>query len=64
MVLNLIETLNTSIYNPKHTNNTKIHFQKFKFSIFQKSIISKILSSNKSVFYADVHGPPWAGLTF
>ena len=26
MILNLIETLETSIYNPKHTQNTKIHF--------------------------------------
>ena len=26
MTLTLIETLNTSIYNPKHTNNTNIHF--------------------------------------
>ena len=27
MTLNLIETINTSIYSPKLTNNTKTHFQ-------------------------------------
>ena len=31
MSLNLIETVKTSIYSPKHANNTKIHFKLFKF---------------------------------
>ena len=65
MTLNLIETLKTSIYNPKHTKNTKIHFQHFKrFNFFKNPYFSKITSSLKSTFFADVHGPPLAGLKF
>ena len=32
MALNLIETLKTSIYSPRHTKNTKLHFENSKFS--------------------------------
>ena len=61
MTLNLIETLKTSIYDPKYTKNTKIPFQTF---IFQKSILSKVLISLQSELYADFHGPPLAGPKF
>ena len=37
MTMNLIETLKTSIYRPKHTKNTKIHvIFHFKKHIFKK----------------------------
>ena len=39
MTLNVIETFKTSIYNPKHTNNTKIHYQNYKNSNFPKNTI-------------------------
>ena len=41
--MNLKETLKTSMYGPKHTKNTNIHYQKFK--LFKKS---KILFSKRS----------------
>ena len=44
MTLNLIETLKTSIDNPKHTQNTKTHFK--------NDIFPKIL---KIGLYADVY---------
>ena len=54
MTLNLIETLKTSIYNPKHTNNTKIPFNCFKLNErFQESLFFKKVSSNKPVCYTD-----------
>ena len=64
MTLNLTETLTkTSIDIPIHTNNTKIHFPKIQiFQNFGKYIFSKFLSSLKSAFSADCHGPPLAGL--
>ena len=37
MSLNLVETLNTSIYDPKHTKNTKIHLNFFKSFKFKKN---------------------------
>ena len=37
MILNLIETLKTSIYSTKHTNNTKSHFTLFKQIEFSKN---------------------------
>ena len=43
MTLKLIETLKTSIYNPKHTKNTKIHFN---FSKKTKKHQSPILFKN------------------
>ena len=45
MILNLRETLKASIYNPKHTKNTKIHFMCFPKTNIQKSIFSKNISS-------------------
>ena len=33
MTLDLIETLKTSIYNPKHINNTKNYFRKVKVCV-------------------------------
>ena len=57
MILNLIETLKTSTYSPEHTNNTKIHYEKFKFFPTKnrnkkKSFFPppKKMSSNKSEF--------------
>ena len=42
MTPKLIETLKTSIYSPKHTKNTKIHFQQFKkFKKFEKTYFPK-----------------------
>ena len=41
MTLHLLATLKTSIYNPKHTQNTKIHFNLFKHfknTYFKKTI--------------------------
>ena len=40
MTLNLVETFKTSIYNPKHTKNTKIYFDLSNSSKMQKSIFS------------------------
>ena len=39
MTLHLIETLNTSIYNQKHTNNTKVHVRFYYYSHFSKLIL-------------------------
>ena len=39
ITLRLIETFKLTIYNTKHTNNTKIPLQKYSF--FVKSIFSK-----------------------
>ena len=37
-----METLKTSIYNPKHTKNTKTHFQKVKmFKTFENPYFPK-----------------------
>ena len=56
MTLHLIETLETSIHNPKHTKSTK------KFNLFNKKetnlskfdISSKIVSLRKPPFYTDL----------
>ena len=53
MTLNLIETVKTSIYSPKHTKNTKIHFMFSMFKKLSKSIFpNKNKFKNKTVFYA------------
>ena len=59
MTLNLIETLKTSIYNPKHTKNTKIHFELLNSK--NENTYFHFSSSFKSEFFADFHGPPLAG---
>ena len=41
MSLNHIETLKTSIYNPKHTKNTKTHFNFFQNTKFRNHYSSK-----------------------
>ena len=42
ITMNLIGTLKTSIYSPKHTNNTEIYFQLFKsFKISRINIFEK-----------------------
>ena len=65
MTPKLIGTLKTSIYTPKHTPNTKIYFQHFKmFKQSEIHICSKSLRSKTSAFFADLHGPPLAGLKF
>ena len=54
LTLSLIETLKTSIYNTKHTENSKLHFQKYIYSnihIFQKNGHSK--SSDVHVCFYD-----------
>ena len=51
MTLNLIETLKPSIYNPKDTNNTKIHL--IFFNIFKNQYFPKIQVKKKSAFYDD-----------
>ena len=57
MTLDLIETLRTSIYNPKHTKNTKIHFNFLKkFTCFKNPYFSKVSNSKQSAFYADLYG--------
>ena len=53
MSLDLIETLKTPIYNPKHTKDTKIHFNFFKMFKISKIHIFK---KRKSALYADVYG--------
>ena len=63
MRLDLIETLKTSIYNPKHTKNTKIHFINSKRKK-REIIIFQNFEFEKSAFFDDFHGPPWAGLKF
>ena len=50
MTLNLIETLKTSIYIPKHTKNTKIHFQYFKK--IEHPHFSNTFDSKESALYA------------
>ena len=55
MILNLIQTLKTSIYNTKHTKNTKTHVifqnvQKVKNQYFPKN------NSKTSAVYADLYG--------
>ena len=47
MILDFIETLETSIYTPKHTNNTKFPFTFSFIFIFQKSIFFKKFKFNK-----------------
>ena len=46
MTPNLIETFKTSMYSPKHTNNTTIHDRKLKIKnkIFKQSYFPKILA--------------------
>ena len=51
MTLNPIESFKTSLYSPKHTKNTKIHYHIYKKQSFPKSIFSKVLSCTKSAFY-------------
>ena len=41
MTLNFIETLTTSIYNPKNTPNTKMHFKLWNLFKKWKSIFFK-----------------------
>ena len=41
MTLYLIETLNTSIYNPKHTDNTKIYDHIYRKKHFSKTLTKK-----------------------
>ena len=61
MTLNLIDTLKTSIYRPKHTKHTKIHF---KFSIlnicqlfqFFKNLYLKNVKFKNSAFHDDLYG--------
>ena len=65
MRLNHIQSPQSSIYSiyyTKHTKNIKMHFRQSIF--FHKSIFSDKSSSLNSAFFADVHGPPSAGLTF
>ena len=53
MTLNLIETLKTSIYSPKHTENMKIHIIVYFLSnihILQTSMLKK------TALYADLYG--------
>ena len=40
MILNLIQTLKTSMYNPKHTKNKKTKFKKNKNSTNENSYFS------------------------
>ena len=42
MTLNLIGTLKTSIYRPKHTKHAKTYFKLFEIHIFQKKKVSNI----------------------
>ena len=55
MTLNLIETLKTSIYNPKHTKNMKPHviFNLFKTFVNPYSPTKK--TSKISACFADLH---------
>ena len=55
MTLNLIEALELTIYNTKHTNNTNIHFQKLNF--FQNQYFSKIRNGFLSACSAYLYGP-------
>ena len=65
MTLNLIETLKTSIYNPKHTKNTQtpFHFSKVskhtKIHIFPKDIFktSALYGDSYSIIYILCWGP-------
>ena len=53
MSLNLIETLETSIYSPKHTKNTKTHFEFLKkFKNLKIYIFSQKISSKITAFHA------------
>ena len=56
MRLNPIETMETSIYNPKHTENTKSLIICSNFYKQIKSMFLKHLSSNLSAFYVDLYG--------
>ena len=50
MTANQIETLKTSIYNPKHIKHTKIHFD-IKNIIFRKFMLKQ-----NSALYVDFYG--------
>ena len=53
MTVNLIETLKTSMYSPKHTNNTETRFQFFKKVKLFKKHISPL---PPKTFHADLYG--------
>ena len=59
MTLTLIETFKTSIYSPKHIQNTKTRKHTLNFTAFpnsSKNIFIKFLSStHTSVFYVDFY---------
>ena len=55
MTMDLRETLKTSTYSPKHTNNTNIYSK--QCHVFSKTkYFSTKISSASSAFYADVSG--------
>ena len=54
MILNLIETLRTSIYNPKHTQNTQIIFGNYK-NMLGNTYVQK-RSFEDSACYAGLYG--------
>ena len=56
MTLNLIEALKTPIYNPKHTNNTKMHDQLYIIFLKKKYQKNNNTKFNKSAFYVDSYG--------
>ena len=45
ITLNLIEPLKTSMYNPKHTQNTKMHSQKIDVQINDRFMPTNMVSS-------------------
>ena len=58
MTLNLIETLKTSIYRPKHTKHIKTHDQIYNIFIFVKIHIPpkvKKKTTTHTAFYGDLY---------
>ena len=60
MMLNLIVALKIIIYSTKHTQNTKLYFQKYNFKINPYS--ANFRHSFESECSTYFHGPPLAGL--
>ena len=66
MTLNLTKGFNKTVYNTKHTQNTKLHFEEKK-TLLQKShffknpSFSKIRHSFESAFFVHLYGPPFRG---
>ena len=55
MTLNLIETLKPSIYDPKHTNNTKVHYYLFLRKNETSYFPPKKQNKTKPALYADIY---------